>query len=103
YAAGRCARVCGTEDAVRALTGEELALESLRAEIAEQMGIEPCLLGEHDDLLLMGLDSVNLMMLMERWRQRGWHVEFSDLVTTPTLAAWHILLGSAPGTARAAA
>jgi bifunctional isochorismate lyase/aryl carrier protein len=103
YAAGRCARVCGTEDAVQALTGEELALESLRGEIAEQMGIEPSLLGDHDDLLLMGLDSVNLMMLMERWRQRGWHAEFSDLVTIPTLAAWHILLNSAPGTARAAA
>jgi bifunctional isochorismate lyase/aryl carrier protein len=103
YAAGRCARVCGTEDAVRALTGEELTLESLRVEIAEQMGIDPGLLGDHDDLLLMGLDSVNLMMLMERWRQRGWHAEFADLVTMPTLAAWHILLGSAPGTARAAA
>ncbi|MCQ8119960.1 phosphopantetheine-binding protein [Methylomonas sp. WSC-7] len=63
----------------------------LRCEIAEAMAINPDLLGDEDDLFLMGLDSLVMMTLMQRWRQRGFHAEFAELAPMPTLGAWHAL------------
>ncbi|MBD9362882.1 isochorismatase family protein [Methylomonas fluvii] len=91
YAAGRCACVLSSRDAMAALESLSPSLDALRREIAEAMAINPALLGDDDDLLLMGLDSLALMTLMQRWRQRGFAAEFAELAPLPTLRAWHAL------------
>lgn len=91
YAAGRCARVLGSRELIAALQPPNPSLDALRREIAEAMAIDPVLLGDDDDLLLMGLDSLTLMTLMQHWRQRGFAAEFAALAPMPTLGAWHAL------------
>lgn len=63
-------------------------LESLRREVAALLGQAPETLGNEDDLLDLGLDSIRLMSLVEQWRARGMEVEFVDLAERPTLTAW---------------
>ncbi|MGW6692143.1 phosphopantetheine-binding protein [Rhodococcus sp. NPDC054953] len=46
------------------------------------------------DLLDLGLDSVRLMSLVERWRSEGAVVDFVDLASDPHLGAWVEVLGA---------
>jgi bifunctional isochorismate lyase/aryl carrier protein len=50
--------------------------------------------GPDDSMLDLGLDSVRLMMLVERLQQGGADVGFGDLAEQPTLRAWLALLES---------
>ena len=52
----------------------------------------PRSLGLDDSLLDSGLDSVRLMMLVDRLQQGGSEVGFGDLAERPTLRAWVALL-----------
>lgn len=91
YAARRCAQVNGTTQAVnefrRALSAG-FDRRRLRREVAAQMEIDPDALHDDDDLLLMGLDSVRLMALVERWRRIGLAADFAELAEAPTLSSW---------------
>lgn len=49
-------------------------------------------IGPDDSLQDAGLDSVRLMMLVERLQQGGADVGFGDLAERPTLRAWVELL-----------
>ncbi|MEC8849698.1 MAG: isochorismatase family protein [Pseudomonadota bacterium] len=98
YAADRCARVCSTAAALASLQAPKLSLAALRTEVAEQIGMAPALLADDDDLLLMGLDSVRLMSLMERWKLRGLRAEFAELAENPTLHGWLACLSGAAAT-----
>ncbi|WP_236725317.1 non-ribosomal peptide synthetase [Amycolatopsis orientalis] len=49
-------------------------------------------IGEHENLIELGLDSITMMRLAGAWRKAGASVTFADLVATPTLAAWSALL-----------
>ncbi|MBD9356115.1 isochorismatase family protein [Methylomonas albis] len=91
YAAGRCACVRSSQELIQALQFEHPQLETLRREIAAVMAIDAVLLGDDDDLLLMGLDSLALMRLMQDWRRRGFNPEFAELMPMPTLSAWYAL------------
>ena len=46
----------------------------------------------HESLFDRGLDSIRLMMLVERFQQRGAPITFGDLAEQPTLLAWARLL-----------
>lgn len=50
--------------------------------------------GIHDDenLLELGLDSMNIMQLVNQWRSQGSQITFSQLIEQPTLSAWQTLL-----------
>lgn len=96
YAAGRCAQVATTREVIAQLQGARLTLDGLREEVAAQIGIEPAQLGDGDDLLLMGLDSVRLMALVQRWKLRGLKADFAELAEAPTLAGWLAALTQAP-------
>ncbi|NHC45391.1 phosphopantetheine-binding protein [Motilibacter aurantiacus] len=77
-------------------------LESLRAEVAGILGVSPAEIGDDDDLIDAGLDSVRLLSLVNRWQGAGTTVSFLDLAERPTVAAWAGLLapaGSAAGRA----
>jgi aryl carrier-like protein len=66
--------------------------DRIRADVADALGEPPADIGDADDLLDRGLDSIRLMSLVERWRAEGAEVGFIDLAERPTLEAWARLL-----------
>ena len=72
-----------------------LTLESMRADIAQVLDVPPAEIGDDDDLLDHGLDSVRAMMLTERWRAAGARVELSALAECLQLGAWWRLVEQA--------
>ncbi|WP_199740266.1 phosphopantetheine-binding protein [Saccharopolyspora rhizosphaerae] len=67
---------------------EELTLDAVREQVAELLYEDPAELGDDEDLLDWGLDSVRIMTLVEQWRKQGVQVTFADLAERPTLADW---------------
>jgi aryl carrier-like protein len=74
-----------------------LTVDDVRAQVADVLGEPAGAIGDHDDLLERGLDSIRLMGLVERWRELGADAEFADLAETPTVAAWSALLSRSAG------
>ncbi|MFY4719790.1 phosphopantetheine-binding protein [Streptomyces sp. LaBMicrA B280] len=72
---------------------EALSPERVRADVAELLGCAPAEIAPDDDLRDLGLDSVRLMTLVERWRADGaGELELPDLAERPELAHWQALL-----------
>lgn len=110
YAAERCAVTLTTRDLLKKLaeSGAEPA-QSGGKHAAGQTPLTPQLLWEHvaellddvtehwaddDNLLDLGLDSIRLMSLIEKWRRYGAEVGFAELAERPTLADWWRLLSA---------
>ncbi|AXX30115.1 acyl carrier protein [Actinosynnema pretiosum subsp. pretiosum] len=74
------------------MSEQSLTAERVRADVAEVLGVEPDELAGDADLLDLGLDSVRVMGLVERWRAAGAEVEFPDLAEQPELAHWTALV-----------
>lgn len=76
--------------------------DTVRAEVAELLGITPDALDPNADLIASGLDSIRMMSLSGRWRKQGIEVGFAALAANPTVAAWqdlvaeHAPAGTAP-------
>jgi aryl carrier-like protein len=71
----------------------------LRDDIAEALGRTD--ISVEDDLTGLGLDSIRLMVLLEKWRQTGVELSFLDALATPTaiglaVAATKNATGSGP-------
>lgn len=85
YGAARCAAITHT--------GELLALlgswtpQRVQASVAAALGVTPDALRPDDDLLLLGLDSMRLMLLTEDWQRAGHRVTYADVAARPTLGA----------------
>ncbi|MGC0363616.1 aryl carrier-like protein [Rhodococcus sp. 27YEA15] len=58
------------------------------ADVAEVLSLKAEEIGSDVDLSDLGLDSVRLMTLVERWRGAGADADFSELAQDPTLEAW---------------
>ncbi|MGK5637456.1 phosphopantetheine-binding protein [Streptomyces sp. URMC 126] len=68
-------------------------LDTLRHDVADVLGEDPADLPDDEDLRDLGLDSIRLMSLVERWRARGLAADFTELAEAePTLRGWHALL-----------
>jgi aryl carrier-like protein len=68
-------------------------IEQLRRELAELLEEgDAASIASDESLFDRGLDSIRLMMLVERFQQRGAPVSFGDLAEQPTLLAWATLL-----------
>ncbi|WP_426752082.1 isochorismatase family protein [Myxococcus sp. Y35] len=108
YAAQLCAVTATTQQVLDALgpvpaTGT-LTREAVRAAVAELLQEAPEALGDDDNLLERGLDSIRLMTLVETWRSAGVETTFVELAERPTLADWYSMLSlSAPTASRNAA
>ncbi|HCT80060.1 MAG TPA: non-ribosomal peptide synthetase [Micromonosporaceae bacterium] len=63
-------------------------LEELRRDIAESLDCATSEVGDDDDLLRLGLDSIAVMRLASRWHSRGAKVTFAELIEFRTLAQW---------------
>ena len=65
-----------------------LTLDQMRADIADVLQESPEVVVAGENLLDLGLDSIRIMALAERWSRPGVRVEFADLAERIELAAW---------------
>lgn len=68
-----------------------LTLDRIRADVAELLA-DDLPLGDDENLLDRGLDSIRMMTLIERWSAAGAEVTFPDLAERPTIGDWWELL-----------
>ncbi|MCX4678851.1 phosphopantetheine-binding protein [Streptomyces sp. NBC_01433] len=72
---------------------QTLSPERVRADVAELLDRDPAGIAPEENLVDLGLDSVRIMILVERWRAAGAAaLEFPDLAEQPELAHWTALL-----------
>ncbi len=71
---------------------DALSRESMTADVAELVGVDPDELPVDVDLTYYGLDSLGIMSLVGRWRGRGVSVRFAELIEAPILEQWWALL-----------
>ncbi|MEC5342639.1 isochorismatase [Brenneria populi] len=93
YSAGNCARVVATDQLIAtgsAAPGYDIS--RLRAELLPLLDDDCGEVGDDENLLDYGLDSVRIMSLAARWRKQGHDVDFVALVKTPTVNHWLGLL-----------
>jgi yersiniabactin nonribosomal peptide synthetase len=70
-------------------------VDDVRRLITDATDLDLRAVDPYDDLVGQGLDSISMMRLVARWRERGLEVRFADLVQQPTLAAWGALAAAA--------
>ncbi len=66
--------------------------DSLRQLIAGLFNQKNRLIGDHDDLIRCGLDSMQIMALLNQFRRQGYRVTLRELYQNATLHAWSQLL-----------
>ena len=70
----------------------------MRADIAELLDCDPVEIEEGVNLLDLGLDSLRIMQLTERWSHSAdVPVDFASLAEEPELAAWVRLVADPTG------
>ncbi|NNB85306.1 isochorismatase family protein [Corallococcus exiguus] len=98
YASKLVAFVTTTQQLMDAMpvqaAGAAVDREQLRADVAELLMESASAIGEDENLLERGMDSIRLMSLVERWRQGGTEVSFVELAEKPTLTDWYALLAA---------
>lgn len=71
-----------------------LSTEDIRETVARALDVSADSVGDHDDLIALGLDSIRMMKLAGGWRKRGFVVNFAELAAEPSVGAWfHKLTG----------
>lgn len=80
-----------------------LSIAGLRTALAELAGLAECDLGDHDDLIGSGIDSLSIMKISSLLRVAGVSVKTAELMEAPTLADWMALIDSQRGPAEGAA
>lgn len=68
-----------------------LSYEEIRLEIKAMLTVPVDFADEHN-LIELGLDSLRIMRLLNKWRRRGARVTFAELIAAPTLRGWWSLL-----------
>ena len=67
------------------MTDQPVTLESLRADIAAMLEQDPATVGDDDNLMDLGLDSMRAMNLVMQWDEQGVPLDFADLAEATTL------------------
>lgn len=70
-----------------------LTRQGVVEDIAELLFAEPAELTAETDLAELGLDSLRLTTLVDRWRGAGARIGFAELAEEPVLGAWFARLG----------
>lgn len=83
-------------DAPSATTGD-LDLNGLRRTVADVLGIGPEEIGDDDNLVALGVDSVKVMTISAQLRRYRVRVGFARMIEEPTLVAWWRLVGEGGG------
>ncbi|WP_315860776.1 isochorismatase family protein [Amycolatopsis sp. EV170708-02-1] len=92
YVAARCGAVVTTAELAKDLTGGPAGLDAFRARIAEIAAVPVAELRDDTRIDDLGLDSIRVMTLVDRWNDEGIEITFADLAEAPTLADWWPLL-----------
>lgn len=74
-----------------------LTFEQLRQDVAAILKEDASQIGDEDNLVDWGLDSIRLMALTLQWQRAGVAIEFSQLAERPQLATWWGLVVAAGG------
>nr|WP_232021878.1 non-ribosomal peptide synthetase [Mycobacterium basiliense] len=75
--------------------GEEwISKDEIRTLIAAQLDCPAPEVGDRDDLIQLGLNSIRMMALAGRWRRCGADITFAQLASSPTVDSWYELLGA---------
>jgi aryl carrier-like protein len=61
---------------------------ALREAVAAMIGAEPDAIAPDANLIHLGLGSLEMMRLVNRWRRDGLPVSFRELAAEPRLDAW---------------
>ncbi|WP_367128669.1 phosphopantetheine-binding protein [Saccharothrix sp. HUAS TT1] len=78
------------------MSATPLTADRIRADVADLLGCDPAEVADDADLLDLGLDSMRIMSLVERWRAAGaTGLEFADLAEQPRLDRWTELVAGA--------
>lgn len=67
--------------------------ESMRADLARVLRMPPDEIGEDDNLIDLGLDSMRAMALLTRWSEQGVELDLAAVAEKVTLGAWWALAG----------
>lgn len=65
--------------------------ESMRADLARVLRMPPDEIGEDDNLIDLGLDSMRAMALLTRWSEQGVELDLAAVAEKVTLGAWWAL------------
>ncbi|RLM09856.1 isochorismatase [Gibbsiella quercinecans] len=88
YAAGRCGRVVTTAELLPGIASKD----ALRQQILPLLDEDSEEMGNDENLIDYGLDSVRIMELATRWRKIRSDIDFVALAKNPTIDAWWALL-----------
>lgn len=78
------------------MTASAFTIDVMRADIARIIGEDPSEVGDGDSLIDLGLDSIRVMTLIQRWGEQGVKLDFAQLAEKPTLAHWWSLASQQP-------
>ncbi|WP_327674111.1 phosphopantetheine-binding protein [Kitasatospora sp. NBC_00458] len=67
---------------------DALSLDGIRQDVAEVLQIDLQELDDDELLVYQGMDSIRLMTLVQRWRDKGTEVTFVDLAGEATVKRW---------------
>lgn len=90
YIAGRCGKVETLANVVATLT--PFNLESMTHDVAASLMMPASDIHASDNLLDLGMDSIRLMTLLEKWRMQGAKVNFVELAEAATLGEWWTII-----------
>jgi aryl carrier-like protein len=65
-----------------------LSRHEVREAVAQTLDVAPDDIPEDENLVLLGLGSLEMMSLMNQWRRNGVDIDFRELVANPTLSSW---------------
>ncbi|GGS60367.1 non-ribosomal peptide synthetase [Streptomyces griseoviridis] len=73
-------------------SGLPMSQEDLRRHLARSLRLDPAEIGDDDDLVGLGLDSVTAMTMVGAWRDAGLTVTYREFTVSPTVSDWWALL-----------
>lgn len=71
-----------------ASTQRAFAIDDMRRDIAALIGVSSSEVGDDDDLIGLGVDSLGVMKLASKWRRSGLELKFAELFQGRTLNDW---------------
>ncbi|HLV07087.1 MAG TPA: phosphopantetheine-binding protein [Croceibacterium sp.] len=71
--------------------------ERLRSDIAAIIEVDPATIGDDDNLIDSGLDSMRVMNLVMQWDEQGVPLDFADIAEAPSVAGLWALLEQRQG------
>ncbi len=103
YVAQRCGVVALLDNAIAMLRNAThaptsdpsklpLNLATMKLQIADSLGISVDEVGDDENLMYLGLDSIRLMSLLETWREIGADVSFAELAESTSVGTWWALI-----------